>query len=50
MITMAEVSSFFIDAGEEKDIYSSGLNNSVTLHSEYGIRADLPESVDYIRQ
>lgn len=42
--------SLFIDAGGEKDIYSSGLNNSVTLHGEYGIRADLPEAVDYVQQ
>lgn len=40
--------SLFIDAGGEKDIYSSGLNNSVTLHGENGIRADLPEAADYI--
>ena len=40
--------SLFIDAGGEKDIYSSGLNNSVTLHGKNGIRADLPEAADYI--
>ena len=42
--------SFFIDAGGVKGICSSGLNNSVILHGKYGIRADLPEAVDYIQQ
>jgi hypothetical protein len=50
MIIMAAQVSFFIDAGGVNGICSSGLNNSVILHGEYGIRADLPEAVDYIQQ
>jgi hypothetical protein len=42
--------SFFIDAGGVNGICSSGLNNSVILHGEYGIRADLPEAVEDIYQ
>ena len=37
--------SFFIDGGGDHDIYSSGLNNSVTTHGEYGIRSDLKDTV-----
>ena len=37
--------SFFIDAGGDQDIYSSGSNNSVTMHGEYGIRSDLKDTV-----
>ncbi|KPK35988.1 MAG: hypothetical protein AMK70_03950 [Nitrospira bacterium SG8_35_1] len=33
--------SFFIDGGGDHDIYSSGLNNSITMKGEFGIRADL---------
>jgi hypothetical protein len=50
MIIMAAQVSFFIDAGGVNGICSSGLNNSVILHGEYGIRTDLPEAVDYIQQ
>jgi hypothetical protein len=37
--------SFFIDGGGDQDIYSSGLNNSVTVDGEFGIRADLKDTV-----
>jgi len=36
--------SFFIDNGGGQDVYTSGLNNSSSLHGEYGIRVDLQEA------
>lgn len=42
--------SFFIDSGGDQDNYSTGLNNSISLHGEYGIRADLQEGVQEARQ
>jgi len=42
--------SFFIDSGGELDNYSSGQNNSISLHGEYGIRADLQEAVHDAKQ
>ena len=40
--------SFFIDGGGDHDNYSSGLNNSVTVHGEYGIRTDLKDTVQNV--
>jgi hypothetical protein len=37
--------SFFIDGGGDQDVYASGLNNSVTVSGEHGIRADLEDTV-----
>jgi hypothetical protein len=37
--------SFFIDGGGDHDIYSSGLNNSITMKGEFGIRADLKDTM-----
>ena len=41
---------FFIDGCGEQDNYSSGLNNSISLHGEYGIRADLQKAVHDVKQ
>ena len=38
--------SFFIDVGGDHDIYSSGLNNSITINGEFGIRADLEDNME----
>ena len=38
--------SFFIDAGGDHDIYSSGFNNSITMNGEFGIRADLEDNME----
>ena len=40
--------SFFIDAGGDHDIYSSGLNNSITVNGKFGIRADLEDTMQNI--
>lgn len=40
--------SFFIDGGGDHDIYSSGSNNSVTVHGEHGIRTDLMETMQNV--
>lgn len=38
--------SFFIDEGGAQDFYTSGMNNSITLQGEYGIRMDLKDTVE----
>ena len=40
--------SFFIDGGGDNDTYSSGSNNSVTVHGEHGIRADLLDTIQNV--
>ena len=40
--------SVFIDAGGDQDDYSSGTNNAITCGGEYGIRADVEDSVNNV--
>ena len=37
--------SFFIDAGGDHDVYSSGGNNSITVTGKFGIRADFEDTI-----
>jgi hypothetical protein len=38
----------FIDAGGDQDDYSTGANNAITCSGEYGIRADVEDSVNNV--